>query len=35
MSGHANVGIMLNTYAHVLPHMQQEALDRLEAALLG
>ena len=35
MLGHANVGIMLNTYAHVLPHMQQEALDRLEAALLG
>ena len=35
MLGHANVGITLNTYAHVLPHMQQEAIERLEAALLG
>ena len=28
--GHANVSITLNTYAHVLPDMQQSAVDALD-----
>jgi integrase len=33
--GHADVQITLNTYAHVLPDMQQGAADRLAAVLHG
>jgi integrase len=31
--GHANVNLTLNTYSHVLPHMQQEAADILQTLL--
>ena len=33
MLGHASVNITLNTYAHVLPDMQDSAADAMEAAL--
>jgi len=33
--GHANIGITLDTYAHVLPSMQQQAADGIDAALFG
>ncbi len=33
MLGHANVALTLNVYAHVLPHMQEEAAQRMEALL--
>ena len=29
--GHANIGITLDTYSHVLPNMQREAADALDA----
>jgi integrase len=31
--GHANVAFTLDTYAHVLPSMQEEATAKLEAIL--
>jgi site-specific recombinase XerD len=31
--GHANVNLTLNTYSHVLPGLQQDASDTLEAML--
>ena len=31
MLGHAHIGITLGTYGHVLPHMQQHAVDTIEA----
>lgn len=31
--GHANIGITLDTYSHVLPGMQEEAALRIDAAL--
>ncbi len=31
--GHSKVGITLDTYSHVLPGMQEEAADKLDAAL--
>ena len=31
--GHANVGITLDTYSHVAPHMQEEAAARIDAGL--
>ena len=31
--GHASVAITLDVYSHVLPNMQQEAAERLEALL--
>jgi integrase len=31
--GHANIGITLSTYSHVLPNMQQAAADRLAELL--
>ncbi|HLA80320.1 MAG TPA: site-specific integrase [Thermoleophilia bacterium] len=31
--GHANVNLTLNTYSHVLPGLQQDAADTLEALL--
>jgi integrase len=33
--GHANIAITLDTYAHVLPSMQQEAAAGIDAALFG
>jgi integrase len=33
--GHASTAFTLDTYAHVLPHMQDEAVARMEAALFG
>jgi hypothetical protein len=33
--GYSDVQITLNTYAHVLPDMQQGAADRLAAVLQG
>lgn len=33
--GHANIAITLDTYSHVLPSMQREAADALEAVLFG
>jgi integrase len=33
--GHASAAFTLDTYSHVLPHMQDEAAARIEAALLG
>lgn len=32
---HATVSITLDTYSHVLPNMQQEAAEKLEAMLYG
>jgi integrase len=32
--GHASTAFTLDTYAHVLPHMQDEAAARVEAMLL-
>jgi len=31
--GHASTAFTLDTYAHVLPHMQDEAAARVEAVL--
>jgi integrase len=31
--GHSQIGITMNTYAHVLPSMQREAADRMDAVL--
>ena len=33
MLGHASITITLNTYSHVLPDMQDSAVDAIEAAL--
>lgn len=33
--GHASAAFTLDTYSHVLPHMQEEAAAKIEAALLG
>ena len=33
--GHAGTAFTLDTYAHVLPHMQDEAAARIEAMLFG
>ncbi len=31
--GHSSIAMTMNTYAHLLPRLQEEAADRLEAAL--
>jgi len=31
--GHANVGITLDIYSHVSPHMQEEAAEKIDAGL--
>jgi integrase len=31
--GHSSIGLTLDTYSHVLPSMQNEAADKLDAAL--
>lgn len=33
--GHAKAAFTLDTYSHVLPHMQEEAAAKMESALLG
>lgn len=33
MLGHANVGITLSIYGHVLPHTQQQAANTMDAML--
>ncbi|HEX6541950.1 MAG TPA: tyrosine-type recombinase/integrase [Ktedonobacterales bacterium] len=33
MLGHANVGITLSIHGHVLPHMQQQAANTMDAML--
>jgi integrase len=33
MLGHSNIRITLNTYSHVTPHMQQQAVDAMESVL--
>lgn len=31
--GHASIGITLNTYSHVMPGMQKEAAEKIDAGL--
>jgi hypothetical protein len=31
--GHSQIGVTMNTYAHVLPVLQKEAADRMDALL--
>jgi len=31
--GHSNVSITLNTYSHVVPGMQQDAVAKVDAAI--
>lgn len=33
--GHSQISLTMNTYSHVLPALQREAADRMEAALTG
>jgi integrase len=33
MLGHSQISVTLDTYSHVLPTMQREAVDRLDAML--
>jgi integrase len=33
MLGHANVTVTLDTYSHVLPHMQDGAVDAMDSSL--
>jgi site-specific recombinase XerD len=35
MLGHSSIAITLSIYAHVLPHMQQQAVDTMDALLRG
>jgi len=28
--GHSEIGVTLNTYAHVLPHLREEAADAID-----
>ena len=35
MLGHANIGITRSLYAHVLPHMQQQAANTMDDMLRG
>lgn len=31
--GHANVGIILDIYSHVPPHMQSDAAEKIDAGM--
>jgi hypothetical protein len=31
--GHSQISLTLNTYAHILPALQQDAADRMDAIL--
>jgi integrase len=33
--GHSQISLTMNTYAHVIPELQREAADRMEAVLAG
>jgi hypothetical protein len=33
MLGHSHVAVTLGIYSHVMPHMQQQAADAMDAAL--
>ena len=33
MLGHSRVGVTLDTYSHVLPHLQEEAAAKMDALL--
>ncbi len=33
--GHSQISLTMNTYSHVLPALQREAADRMEAVLAG
>ncbi len=33
--GHSTIAVTMNVYSHVVPALQQEAADRLDAALSG
>jgi hypothetical protein len=33
--GHATVGLTLDTYSHVIPGMQEDAVTRIDAAFAG
>jgi integrase len=33
--GHANIGITLDTYSHVLPNMQEKAVAAMDAIFEG
>ncbi len=33
--GHSNIGITLDIYSHVLPHMQEEAARAVDAYMNG
>jgi integrase len=33
MLGHANVTVTLDTYSHVLPHMQDRGVDAMDSSL--
>ena len=33
--GHSQIGMTMDTYSHVLPTMQKEAMNRLNEALWG
>jgi len=35
MLRHSQIGVTMNTYAHVTPILQREASDALEKALFG
>ena len=33
--GHANIGITLDTYSHILPGLDQEAADKVAGLIFG
>ena len=33
--GHSQIALTMNTYAHVLPHVERDALDQAARALFG
>ena len=33
--GHANIGITMDTYSHVMPELDQHAADRVAGLILG
>lgn len=33
--GHSQIGLTMNTYAHIAPQLIRDAADKLEAALGG
>jgi integrase len=33
--GHSTIALTMNTYSHVIPALQREAAERMEAVLTG